>query len=133
MSQSAGVRPARVDEAVVAEFTEDGYLRLPGDFSQQHFPADRCVGIVKAGQYVLMPASVHAPNGLIMKQRNLAGERSTLVREVWGDDHPVGQVLATWQAGSRRLVIDGAPATSEREVPASPACPSSLAETGASL
>lgn len=92
--------------AVVAEITQDGYLRLPGEFAQKNFPQDRCAGLRQDDStFILMPVSPIAPNALIMKQRSLAGERSVLIREVCGDDYPVGRVEATWLGGRRRLVI----------------------------
>lgn len=109
----ASQRSRRNDDTARAEITADGYLRLPGAFAQQYFPADRCAGLVTGGRYVLMPASVHAPNGMIIKQRNLAGDRSVLVREVWGDDHPVGPVTVIWQAARRRLVLEGVAASAD--------------------
>lgn len=103
----AGKTQGQSDETVRATLTEDGYLRLPPEFCAAHFPADRCAGLRKDSTFILMPATTYAQNGIIMKQRNLAGERSTLIREVWGDDHPVGEVTAVWQNTRRRLVIDG--------------------------
>lgn len=94
------------DEQVTALITADGYLRLPGPFCRDHFPSDRCAALRRGGTFMLMPATVYAPAALIMKQRTAAGERSTLIREVWGDDHPVGEVTAIWQPARRRLIID---------------------------
>ena len=117
----ANQRSRRNDDTARAEITADGYLRLPGAFAQQYFPADRCAGLVTGGRYVLMPASVHAPNGMIIKQRNLAGDRSVLVREVWGDDHPVGPVTVIWQAARRRLVLEGAATSTDTTLAATTA------------
>ncbi|UQE76471.1 hypothetical protein MYK68_07855 [Gordonia sp. PP30] len=93
------------DEVVETEVTAAGYLRLPPEFCRTHFPHDRCTGLRTEQGFMLFPASVYAPAALIMKQRTLAGERSILIREVWGDDHPVGEFPATWQGARRRLLI----------------------------
>lgn len=95
-----------VAEPVTVELTADGYLRLPAEFSLTHFPHDRCAGLrADDGSFVLLPVTPIAPNALIMKQRNLAGERSVLIREVWSDEHPVGTLSASWLASRRRLVL----------------------------
>lgn len=91
--------------SVEVELTADGYLRLPGEFCREHFPEDRAAGLRKADRLVLMPATIYAQNGMIIKQRNLAGERSVLVREVWGDDLPIGPVTASWLPRRRQFVI----------------------------
>ncbi len=101
----------RADDVVATvEITPDGYLRVPVELAVPNFPNDRCAGLRTDDMLALLPATVYAPNALIMKQRTLAGERSVLIREVWGDDHPVGTFVARWQAARRRLVIEhGAP------------------------
>lgn len=98
--------PEVAARVVAVEVTADGYLRLPPEFCRNHFPYDRCVGLrLDEATFVAMPVTTTTPNALIMKQRSLAGERSVLIREVWGDDHPVGIIDATWLAGRRRLVL----------------------------
>ncbi|QWT23110.1 hypothetical protein KPL76_10150 [Subtercola sp. PAMC28395] len=93
-------------ESVTVEVTADGYLRLSPEFSRDHFSHDRCVGLrLDETSFVVMPVTPVTPNALIMKQRSLAGERSVLIREVWGDDHPVGTLEASWMPGRRRLVL----------------------------
>lgn len=94
------------------ELTSDGYLRLPADLCLAHFPHDRCAGLRQDdGTFVLLPVTPIAPNAMIMKQRTLAGERSVLIREVWGDDHPVGILEAAWLSSRRRLVLSALSAT----------------------
>lgn len=92
--------------SVAIELTSDGYLRLPAEFSLSHFPHDRCAGLrPDDGSFVLLPVTPMAPNALIMKQRTLEGQRSVLIREVWGDEHPVGAFDAVWVNSRRRLVL----------------------------
>lgn len=93
------------DEVVNVEITSDGYLRLPGEFCVKNFPHDRCIGTSKDGDYILWPSTMYADASVIMKQRNVAGDRSTLIREMWSDDYPVGHFDALWQPSRKRLVI----------------------------
>ncbi len=93
------------DQTGTVEITLDGYVRIPPELSVPNFPNDRCAGLRKGAEYVLIPATVYAQNALIMKQRTPAGQRSVLIREVWGDDYPVGEFPAMWQAKRRRLLI----------------------------
>ena len=93
------------DESVPVEVTADGYLRLPGEFSAKYFPHDRCIGAHKDGEYILWPSTIYADASVIMKQRNVAGDRSTLIREMWTDDYPVGHFDALWQSSRKRLVL----------------------------
>ena len=110
----AAAAPSATGIAVEIEITEDGYLRLPGEFTLTSFPQDRCAGLRQEDEFILMPVSPIAPNALIMKQRSLAGERSVLIREVCGDDYPVGRLEATWLSGRRRLVIPVSPSKGEQ-------------------
>ena len=97
-------------ESVTVEITADGYLRLPVDLARAHFPEDRCAGLRQdEATFILMPVSPIAPNALILKQRTLSGERSVLIREVCGDDYPVGRIEAQWLGGRRRLVVPLSP------------------------
>ncbi len=105
-ARPTGRRIPAVDEQIAVQITADGYLRLPPAFCAAHFPHDRCTGLRQGTTFILMPSTVYAWNGIIMKQRTLAGERSTLIREVWGDDHPVGEFTAMWRHTRRRLVVD---------------------------
>lgn len=103
----AGRRPtAADDELVEIEITPDGYLRLPAAFAQAHFEHDRCIGVEKETEFILWPATVYTDTAIMMKQRNLQGDRSTLIREIWGDGYPVGSFTARWQATRRRLVLN---------------------------
>lgn len=95
-----------VDRIVDVEVTSDGYLRLPAEFSQQYFSYDKCIGTIAEGEFVLWPATNYTDAAILMKQRNVAGDRSVLIREIWGDEYPVGNFAAQWQASRKRLVLN---------------------------
>jgi len=101
------------DQRINVEITADGYLRIPADFSAEHFSYDKCIGSVADGSYVLWPATNYTDAAILMKQRNVAGDRSVLIREIWGDQYPIGNFTALWQASRRRLVVD--PETTSKE------------------
>lgn len=93
-------------ETVTVEFTAEGHLRLPAEFARAHFPDDRLAALrTDPAHIVIMPVGVAAPNGIMMKQRNLLGDRSALLREALSDEFPVGPVDAEWSAKRRRLTI----------------------------
>jgi hydrogenase maturation protease len=93
-------------EQVTVEFTPEGHLRLPADFARAHFPDDRIAALrAPTGEIVVMPVGVAASGGLMLKQRNVAGDRSVLLREALADDYPVGFVGAQWSRKRRRLTI----------------------------
>lgn len=97
---------ASVDVTIEVEVTADGYLRLPADFSKQNFSYDKCIGTNTNGEFVLWPATNYTDAAILMKQRNVVGDRSVLIREIWGDEYPVGNFSAQWQASRKRLVLN---------------------------
>ncbi len=101
--------PAFMDddlEPVTVEFTPEGHLRLPAAFARAHFPEDRLAALrTPDGAIVVMPVGAAASGGLMLKQRNVAGDRSVLLREALADDYPVGWVDAAWSRKRRRLTI----------------------------
>ncbi|HTI74584.1 MAG TPA: hydrogenase maturation protease [Mycobacterium sp.] len=87
------------------EFTEDGYLRLSAAVSAAHFPAHVAVGAVEGDQLWLLPLRGPRNGGLLLKQRNAAGDRAVLVREVLHDAIPTGSRHAFWDADKGALRI----------------------------
>jgi len=61
----------------------------------------------------LVPLRSSASGGLLLKQRNLAGDRTVLVREALADDVPVGVRRAGWDEAQGALRIS-------RTAPAAP-------------
>ena len=90
----------------VAELTATGYLHLDACTANTYFPSDAC-GVVRASdQLLLMPLRNQANGGHVLKQRNSAGDRSLLIREVLADDLRTGTFRARWEQARGALVID---------------------------
>lgn len=107
------LRPAPEPEPTV-ELTADGYLRLPARLAASRFPSDAAVALRREGQLWLLPLSGPRSGGLLLKQRNLAGDRSALVREILdggldGRPVPVGVRAARWDDANGALRIPLAP------------------------
>ncbi|MFC7655228.1 hypothetical protein ACFQV8_00465 [Pseudonocardia benzenivorans] len=95
----ARLRPADDGPGVPSvEFTDDGYLRLGARLAAHRFPADAAVAALRDGELWLVPLSRPQSGGLLLKQRNLAGDRAVLVRETLEDRVPVGVHEAIWDA-----------------------------------
>lgn len=97
-------KPTSPTELTV-EFTTDGYLRLGAALSAAHFPANVAVGAVRDAQLWLLPLRGASSGGLLLKQRNPAGDRAVLVREVLGDAIPTGVRRAYWDNAQGALRI----------------------------
>lgn len=78
------------------EFTGDGYLRIGAQLAGRRFPSGAAVALVREGQLWLLPLRGPQSGGLLLKQRNPAGDRSALVRDVLSDRIPVGIRHAVW-------------------------------------
>jgi hypothetical protein len=89
----------------VCEITPDGYLRLPGALAERYFPAGVCVATVADGDLVLLPLRSAANGGLVLKQRNVAGDRSLLISEVLAFQPPAGRFRVTWDHGRGALIV----------------------------
>jgi hydrogenase maturation protease len=99
--------PSGPDDLTV-QFTEDGYLRLSAALSAAHFPAHVAVGAVRDDQLWLLPLRGPRSGGLLLKQRNAAGDRALLVRELLCDVIPTGERRALWDAehGALRIPLE---------------------------
>lgn len=100
----APLRPRSTAEPTV-EFTADGYLRLDAQLAGSRFPSSAAVALVRDGQLWLLPLQGPQSGGLLLKQRNVAGDRSTLIREVLADRIPVGVRPAYWDAKQGALRV----------------------------
>lgn len=93
------------------EFTADGYIRLDAALAASRFPSDAVAVVKRDDALWLIPLRGPRSGGLLLKQRNPAGDRTTLVREVLEDHIPIGIQRAFWddeQAALRiPLVADG--------------------------
>jgi hydrogenase maturation protease len=93
---------------LAVEFTDDGYLRLSAALSAARFPANVAVGAVRDDQFWLLPLRGPRSGGLLLKQRNAAGDRAVLVRELLHDDIPTGVRRAFWDIdhGALRIPLE---------------------------
>lgn len=87
------------------EFTDQGYLVLQAEVAQEFFPFDVLVALRRGPELWLLPTRGAAAGGLILKQRNLRGDRSVLVRETLDDDVPLGVRSAFWDDSNGALRI----------------------------
>ncbi|MHA6781676.1 hydrogenase maturation protease [Pseudonocardia saturnea] len=106
----APLRPEPDTGDATVEFTADGYLRLDAELAAARFPSDAAVAAVRDGQFWLIPLRGPRSGGLLLKQRNPAGDRSVLVREMLGDQGlgdqvPIGRRPAHWDDEQAALRI----------------------------
>jgi hydrogenase maturation protease len=100
----ASLRPAASLDMQV-EFTADGYLRLDAALAASRFPSDAVVAVLRDGALWLVPLRGPRSGGLLLKQRNPAGDRTTLVRELLEDRIPTGVHTAFWDDAQAALRI----------------------------
>ncbi|CAN5496819.1 hydrogenase maturation protease [soil metagenome] len=103
----SGLRPQMPDDLYI-EFTDDGYLRLDNELAASRFPSDAVTALIREADFWLIPLRGPRSGGLLLKQRNLAGDRTTLVREVLMDRIPTGIHQAFWDdaQGALRIPLD---------------------------
>lgn len=103
----APLRPAKAAEVTV-EFTADGYLRLDAALAASRFASDAVAAIVQDDDFLLIPLRGPRSGGLLLKQRNPAGDRSALVHEVLYGRIPVGVQRAYWddERGALRVPLE---------------------------
>jgi hypothetical protein len=87
------------------QLTEKGYLHLPAELARRYFPSDTLVPLVRGSELLLLPTRGAAAGGLLLKQRNAAGDRSVLIWEVLPLNIPPGTFKAVWDEGSGALRI----------------------------
>lgn len=100
----AALRPQTGPDLVV-EFTADGYLRLDAALAASRFPSDAVAAVVRDDALWLIPLRGPRSGGLLLKQRNPAGDRAVLIREVLADRVPAGVVEAFWDDAHKALRI----------------------------
>ncbi|ODQ86568.1 hydrogenase maturation protease [Mycobacterium holsaticum] len=99
------------DTRLQVEFTADGYVRLDARLAASRFPSDAVAAVRRDADLWLIPLRGPRSGGLLLKQRNPAGDRSTLVREVLDDDGPVGIRDAFWDDDQGALRVSMGPET----------------------
>lgn len=98
------LRPPPAAEVSV-HFTTDGYLRLDAALAGSRFPSDAVAAMVRDDDLWLIPLRGPRSGGLLLKQRNPAGDRSLLVREVLSDRPVSGPHQAFWDDAQQALRI----------------------------
>lgn len=78
------------------DLSAEGYLRLSRDDAETFFPEDTLLALWRDGSLVLLPTRGAAAGGLMLKQRNLDGDRSLLISEVFEFSIPHGTFTAIW-------------------------------------
>lgn len=100
----APLRPQIADEVSV-EFTGDGYLRIDAALAAGRFPSDAVAAVPRDGELWLYPLRGPSSGGLLLKQRNPAGDRAVLIHEVLADGVPVGVRAAFWDDEHKALRV----------------------------
>jgi hypothetical protein len=86
-------------------FTSKGYLVLEADVARRYFPGDTMLALRREQELWLLPTRGAAAGGLVLKQRNLDGDRSVLVREVLQDAPILGARPAFWDEANGALRV----------------------------
>ncbi len=87
------------------ELTSRGYLHLPADLAGRYFPHDVLVALARGPELWLLPTRGAAAGGLLLKQRNLHGDRSVLIWELLPAGTPPGPRPAFWDERSGALRV----------------------------
>jgi hypothetical protein len=98
------LRPNPGDDVSV-RFTDDGYMRLDAVLAASRFPSDAVAALLRDDDLWVIPLRGPRSGGLLLKQRNPAGDRSLLVREVLGDLPVTGDHPAFWDDAQQALRI----------------------------
>ena len=94
---------------VEVELTPDGYVRLDAADAARLFPGDALVAQQRDDELWLLPLLSQQSGGLLLKQRNLAGDRAVLVHEALTPGWPSGAMTGVWDsaAGALRVALGG--------------------------
>lgn len=93
-------------EASTVEITDDGYLHLGAELASARFPADVCVARCDGAVLELIPLIGAANGGLVLRQRNAAGDRTVLIHEVLGFQPVAGRFSASWDDATGVLSVN---------------------------
>jgi hypothetical protein len=104
-SPAASANTATVAATIEVEFTSHGYLVLTHEVAQQFFPFDVLLAMPKGRELWLLPTRGAAAGGLILKQRNMSGDRCVLIREAINDAPLLGSLPAFWDASNGALRV----------------------------
>lgn len=93
---------------VRVEITAAGYLHLPAEAAGR-FPTGTAIALVRQGELWLLPVSHPGAGGLLLKWRNVRGDRSILVQEFLPEGTAPGLREAIWDDVTGVLRIPLAP------------------------
>jgi hypothetical protein len=88
--------PNQQQEPLEIEYTDQGYILLPLHVASQYFPNDVLALMVKGDEVWLLPTRGAVAGGLLLKQRNTAGDRSLLAAPYLPPETRAGRWLAFW-------------------------------------
>ena len=88
------------------ELTNSGYLYLSADLASLRFPSDALVAKLDVSRLILWPTSGASAGGMILKQRNPAGDRCVLMSEVIPPEAIPGKKEAVWDEQRFQLSIE---------------------------
>jgi hydrogenase maturation protease len=100
----APLRPRTAAEVSV-EISAEGYLRMDAALAAGRFPSDAVAAVPRDGELWLYPLRGPSSGGLLLKQRNPAGDRAVLIHELLSDGFPVGVHAAFWDDEHKALRI----------------------------
>lgn len=91
--------------SLCVELTEQGYLLLKAPIATKYFPENVAVAFNRDPELWMLPLRSASAGGLLLKQRNLQGDRSVLVWESLPPDVKAGNYAAFWDAEQHALRI----------------------------
>jgi hypothetical protein len=91
------------------EYTNAGYLLIPAELAARYFPHDTAVAICQGAELWLLPTRGDGAGGLLLKQRNSAGDRAVLMQSVVPNGTPAGMWPASWDEEKAALRVNFQP------------------------
>ncbi len=87
------------------ELSPSGYLHLSAELVARYFPGHSLIALVRGGELWLLPVTDKSAGGLLLKQRNRAGDCSVLIWEVLPENTPAGPLEGRWDGSSGALRV----------------------------
>ena len=87
------------------EINQSGYLQLSATVAEQFFPENSLVPLLKEKELWLLPLRRAQGGGLLLKQRNLRGDRSVLLLEILPEKYLGKNFDAFWDEANGALRV----------------------------
>ncbi|MBX9604481.1 MAG: hypothetical protein K2X35_26005 [Bryobacteraceae bacterium] len=87
------------------QYTAEGYIHLSEDVAREYFPSDTLVMRVRDKELWMLPTRGAAAGGLLLKQRNRAGDRSFLAAPYLPPDTTPANWPAIWDERNGALRV----------------------------